>query len=291
MALSPRRADCIAHNGGDLGRSLDVLGVSGILGIDNFTGDSLDALTTAVPGLYYYCPSQNSCVSTRMLASKEVMNPVAAFATDNNGMIIRLPALPAAGQASVTGQLVFGVSTQPNNTLPATATVVALDKYGTFATQYQGRVFNRSAIDSGTLSYAFPDNTIPVFRATSLYTPTSTLNLSATIEPNSGTSPPLQMPFLIDNATNLMASGNAAFDNIGQSFSNSAEQHVPVGTAVLLWPRYLQRDWQRQGRQADTDHSSRSDDWPHGRARRRRTPAASPQAISDFSLRLFRHSK
>src|ERR1700761_1814446 len=153
--------DCIAHNGGDLGRSLDVMGVSGILGIDNFTGDSLDALTKAVPGLYYYCPSQNSCVSTRMLASKEVMNPVAAFATDNNGMVIRLPAVPAAGQASVTGQLVYGVGTQQNNTLPANATVIALDKYGTFTTQYKGQVFNQSVIDSGTLSYAFPDNTIP----------------------------------------------------------------------------------------------------------------------------------
>jgi hypothetical protein len=228
--------DCIAHNGGDLGRSLDVMGVSGILGIDNFTGDSLDALTKAVPGLYYYCPSQNSCVSTRMLASKEVMNPVAAFATDNNGMVIRLPAVPAAGQASVTGQLVFGVGTQQNNTLPANATVIALDKYGTFTTQYKGQVFNQSVIDSGTLSYAFPDNTIP-YSVLDLYTPASSLNLSATIEPNNGSNAPLQMPFSIDNANTLMASGNAAFINIGQYFSNGEDN-------MFLWglPFFYGRD-------------------------------------------------
>ncbi|MFM0222126.1 DUF3443 domain-containing protein [Paraburkholderia dipogonis] len=228
--------DCIAHNGHDLGRSLDVMGVSGILGIDNFIGDSLDALTKAVPGLYYYCPSQNSCVSTRMLASREVTNPVAAFATDNNGMVIRLPAVPAAGLASVTGQLVFGVSTQQNNMLPANATVVALDKYGAFTTQYKGQVFNQSAIDSGTLSYAFPDSLIPV-SIDGLYTPTSTLNLTATIEPNNGTSAPLQMPFSIDNADTLMASGNAAFINIGQYFSNSDDN-------MFLWglPFFYGRD-------------------------------------------------
>lgn len=228
--------DCIAHNGGDLGRSLDVMGVSGILGIDNFTGDSLDALTKAVPGLYYYCPSQNSCVSTRMLASKEVVNPVAAFATDNNGMVIRLPAVPAAGQASVTGQLVFGVGTQQNNTLPANATVIALDKYGAFTTQYKGQVFNQSVIDSGTLSYAFPDNTIP-YSVLDLYTPASSLNLSATIEPNNGSNAPLQMPFSIDNANTLMASGNAAFINIGQYFSNGEDN-------MFLWglPFFYGRD-------------------------------------------------
>jgi hypothetical protein len=164
------------------------------------------------------------------------MNPVAAFATDNNGMVIRLPAVPAAGQASVTGQLVFGVGTQQNNTLPANATVIALDKYGTFTTQYKGQVFNQSVIDSGTLSYAFPDNTIP-YSVLDLYTPASSLNLSATIEPNNGSNAPLQMPFSIDNANTLMASGNAAFISIGQYFSNGEDN-------MFLWglPFFYGRD-------------------------------------------------
>jgi hypothetical protein len=228
--------DCVAHGGGDMGAALDAMGVNGILGIDNFTSDSADAVTTAIPGNYYYCPSQNRCISTRVQASQEVMNPVAGFARDNNGTVIRLPAVPAGGQASVTGLLVFGVGTQPNNALPANATVVAVDKYGTFTTQYQGRVFNRSAIDSGTLSYAFPDSAIPV-SAAGLYTPTGTLNLSATIDPTNGKGSPLQMPFSVGNAASLMASGYAAFNNIGQYFSNSHNN-------MFLWglPFFYGRD-------------------------------------------------
>lgn len=212
--------DCTAHNGYDLSNSLDAMGVSGILGIDNFAGDSQDALTKALPGLYYYCDQQTQiCTSTRMLASKEVTNPVTAFATDNNGTVLRLPAVPATGQSGVTGQLVFGVNTQQNNMLPANATVIALDKYGTFATQYKGRVFNRSAIDSGTAAYAFPDKSIPA-SDDGLYTPVSALNLNATVEANNGTGAPMAMPFSIDNADTLMASGNSSFNNVGQYFSD-----------------------------------------------------------------------
>jgi hypothetical protein len=83
-------ADCVSYGGADLG-SLAAMGANGTVGISNFTGDSLDALNTAVPGLYYYCPSRNNCISTRMEESKEVTNPVFMFASDNNGTVIRLP--------------------------------------------------------------------------------------------------------------------------------------------------------------------------------------------------------
>ena len=227
-------ADCIAHGVTDLGDG-DNLGANGIIGIGHFTSDSPAALTTAIPGNYYYCPSQNNCISTRMLASKQVMNPVAAFATDNNGTVIRLPAVPADGQASVTGQLIFGVGTQQNNTLPANATVLATDKYGMFTTQYQGQVFNHAAIDSGTNGYAFPDSTIPT--VSGWYTPAGTLSLSATMEPTNGTGKPLQTPFTIANAVNLTTTGYSAFANIGMNFSSDMGR-------MFLWglPFFYGRD-------------------------------------------------
>ncbi|WP_186310676.1 DUF3443 domain-containing protein [Paraburkholderia sp. BCC1886] len=226
--------DCMQHGGADLS-TVESLGGNGIIGIDHFTGDSRDALTTAIPANYYYCPSQNNCISTRMLAAKEVTNPVAAFATDNNGTVIRLPALPAGGQAAVTGQLIFGVGTQRNNTLPASATVLAVDDYGMFTTQYKGQVFNRSAIDSGTNAYAFPDSAIP--KLGSWYTPATPLTLSATMESNTAASAPLQMPLRVANAGGLMATGYAAFDNIGMYFSNSRGN-------MFLWglPFFFGRD-------------------------------------------------
>ncbi|CAB3637342.1 DUF3443 domain-containing protein [Paraburkholderia rhynchosiae] len=227
--------DC-SNYGADIGGSGSAR-INGIIGIDNFTSDSLDAVTTAIPGNYYYCPSQNACNSTRMLASKEVRNPVAAFATDNNGTVIRLPAVPAGGQATATGQLVFGVGTQQNNTLPTTATVLAIDKYGSFTTQYQGQVFTRSVIDSGTNFYAFPDSTIPT-DANDWYTPTGTLNLSATMESTNGTGKPVEMPFSIANAASLRSTGYYAFNNMGAYFSYRKKN------SMFLWglPFFYGRD-------------------------------------------------
>ncbi|AXL52904.1 hypothetical protein DSC91_006103 [Paraburkholderia caffeinilytica] len=209
-------SDCIAHGGADLS-TVKSLGANGILGIGHGTYDSLDAVQSAAPGLYYYCSSQNSCTSTRMIATKEVMNPVAAFNADYNGTVIRLPAVPAGGQASVTGQLIFGIGTQANNALPANANIFAVDKYGSITTQYQGNVFNMSAIDSGTNIYAFPDSSIAT--TSGWYTPSSALNLTATMEATDGSSAPYKLTFPIDNVLNLTASGNAAYNNVGAYFS------------------------------------------------------------------------
>ncbi|MFM0200614.1 DUF3443 domain-containing protein [Paraburkholderia fungorum] len=205
-------SDCVAHGGPDLS-TVEKLGANGILGIGYGTQDSKDALTTALPGNYYYCTGANACFNTRMTVGKEVMNPVAAFPRDNNGTIIRLPKLPAGGQASVTGELIFGIGTQSNNALPSNVNVLALDEHGEFTTQYQGQTFSWSALDSGTNGFAFQDDSIPT--TSGWYTPSVALNLAATMEATSGKGTPVQMPFTIDNAVRVSANGYAAYDNVG----------------------------------------------------------------------------
>lgn len=211
-------SDCVAHGGPDLSTA-DKLGANGILGIGYGTYDSKGALTTALPGNYYYCTGTNACFNTRMLMTKEVVNPVAAFPSDNNGTIIRLPKLPVGGQASVTGELVFGIGTQSNNALPSNINVLRLDEYGEFTTRYQGQGFNWSAIDSGTNGFAFQDDSIPT--TSSWYTPSTALNLAATMEANSGKGTPINIAFTIDDAFRMSANGNAGYDNVGWYQSNS----------------------------------------------------------------------
>ena len=109
---------------------------------------------------YYYCPSTGSCTNTRVPLDTQVMNPVANFTSDNNGTIIRLPALPADGQARVTGELVFGVGTQQNNALPSKANIVSLDQNGYFTTTYKGVSYS-STIDSGSNTTYLWDTAIP----------------------------------------------------------------------------------------------------------------------------------
>jgi Protein of unknown function (DUF3443). len=211
-------SDCVAHGGPDLS-TVQKLGANGILGIGYGTYDSKDALTTALPGNYYYCTGANACFNTRMLMNKEVMNPVAAFPSDNNGTIVRLPKLPAGGEASVTGELVFGIGTQSNNALPSNVNVLAIDEYGEFTTQYQGQVFKSSAIDSGTNGFAFQDDSIPT--TSGWYSPSAALNLAATMEATNGKGTPVNTTFTIDNAVRVSANGYAAYDNVGWYLTRS----------------------------------------------------------------------
>ena len=64
---------------------------------------------------------------TTLALASQVSNPVAAFAKDNNGVIVELPS--ASGpEASLSGSLIFGIGTRSNNGLGG-ATVYNLDQH------------------------------------------------------------------------------------------------------------------------------------------------------------------
>jgi hypothetical protein len=90
---------------------------------------------------------------------------VTLFATDNNGVIVNLPNLKNAnGDATVQGELIFGIATQTNNGLPATGlTVLGTDANGDFkAAYYTSATVLPALIDSGTDAYAFNDPALAV---------------------------------------------------------------------------------------------------------------------------------
>jgi hypothetical protein len=119
--------------------------------------------------------------------AQQVANPVALFATDNNGVIIELPAVSASGEATLTGSMVFGIGTQTNNAL-GSATVYTVDAgSGNFTTIFDGTTYTNTAfLDTGSNGYFFLDNSIPQCSDfPGFYCPTSTVNLTAT---NQGTS-------------------------------------------------------------------------------------------------------
>ncbi len=189
------------------------LGANGLLGVGNFAQDCGAACTTpgsSNPGLYYECPS-SGCILTGESLSQQVQNPVALFPTDNNGVILELPAVTAP-EATVSGSLVFGIGTQSNNGLNG-ATVYALDQNGNFTTSYSNQSYNQSFLDSGSNGLYFltssatgiPDcSDAPFF-----YCPTSTRNLTATNQGSNGTSG--QVKFSVANADNLFNSNATAF--------------------------------------------------------------------------------
>ena len=170
------------------------LGANGILGVGTFAQDCGDACTLTGsnnPGLYYTCSSSGCQVTTESLAN-QVANPVAFFSTDNNGVLIELPAVTGA-ETSITGALIFGIGTQSNNAL-GSATVYTIDpSTGNFTTRFNNTTYtDASFLDSGSNAIYFLDSsTIGIPTCTHLtfwYCPTSTQTLSATNQGANGAS-------------------------------------------------------------------------------------------------------
>ncbi len=186
---------------------LKSLGANGILGVGTFAQDCGDACTVTGsnnPGLYYTCSSSGCQVTTESLVN-QVANPVPFFATDNNGVLIELPAVTGA-ETSVIGSLIFGIGTQSNNAL-GSATVYTLDpSTGNITTRFNNSTFtNASFLDTGSNAIYFLDTaTTSLPTCTNLtfwYCPTSTQTLSATNQGVNGASASFQ--FTVANADTL----------------------------------------------------------------------------------------
>jgi hypothetical protein len=211
-------------------------GANGILGIEGFLQDCGSAcVSSVIPGSYYLCTGGN-CQGTTMPLAQQVQQPVSQFATDNNGVIVQLPAIGGAGAVSVTGQLVFGIDTQSNNAL-GSAFVLGLDGLGNFITYLNSQKLNESFIDSGSNGYFFNDSLngalVNCTMATGFYCPTTTQNLSAMNQSASGTGPTSTVQFSVANAENVFNANPSfsAFNDLGGSqpagFTSSFDWGMP----------------------------------------------------------------
>jgi hypothetical protein len=202
--------------------SVQSLGANGILGLSVFRQDcGSDCTQPNDRGMYYSCVAA-VCQQTPILLEKQVQNPVSKFARNNNGMIMVLPAVPAAGAARLAGALVFGIGTQANNAL-GSASVIGVDPANAnFTTLYNGSSYFASFIDSGSNGLFF-DDSLPLCpsgsAAPGFYCPAATAHRSATIQGAKGAS--ANVAFSIANAAELLAAnpGYAAFGNLGAPFS------------------------------------------------------------------------
>ena len=164
-AGAPPPATCGAN--GTLLNTVAGFGANGVLGVGVFAQDCGAACVNAATPLpvYYGCTAAGACTAENLALVDQVTNPVAAFAVDNNGLIVSIPNLVNAnGDASVQGQLTFGLGTQADNALPATGlTVLGANASGDFTATYNGgSTLLPALIDSGTDAYVFNDPTIVV---------------------------------------------------------------------------------------------------------------------------------
>ncbi len=170
---------------------------------------------------YYDCPA-SGCTETSVTLAQQVPNPVAMFATDNNGVLVSLPAVPNGGSPTVNGNLIFGIGTQSNNQLNG-AQVYAVPDSGSTAgdmtTIYNGQSLTQSFIDSGSNGFFFNDSGIPNCsgqNSTWFCPATSPDNLSAQNQ-GENMSTPITVNFSLEDASTLFNTGNSAFSTLGGS--------------------------------------------------------------------------
>ena len=186
------------------------LGANAIIGVSPFAQDcGTTCATTAQQGYYYSCTG-SVCNPIAVPLTAQVPNPITKFATDNNGLIVELPAAPAAGEATLTGTLVFGVNTETNNQL-TTQTIVPVDDAGYITAEFNGVSYPDSFIDTGSNGWFFTDSSITQCANSNFmgfYCPASPVALSATISTATGLTGAIH--FTIVSAQTL-ADGNPSF--------------------------------------------------------------------------------
>ncbi len=211
--------------------TLTSVGAAGLLGVGLFQqdcGPACAASGASNPGLYYSCPA-SGCGVVAQSVGLQVTNPVARFPTDNNGVLIQLPAVPPGGAASVNGSMIFGIGTRPNNSL-GTATVYRPGGSGEISTVFRGQSFPASYIDSGSNGIYFLDaattGLATCTKSSSFYCPSGPVSLSATIQGSNGSLGSLD--FTIANADALFAFPYAALPELGGPAAGTFDWGLPV---------------------------------------------------------------
>jgi Protein of unknown function (DUF3443) len=207
------------------------LGANGILGIGQIPQDcGVNATCPAAANQYYSCASPTAtCTPVAATVAQQVANPVSLFTTDNNGVIIELPAVSGAA-ATVSGSLVFGIGTESNNGLGGATVYNADPSTLNFSTSFNGTNYSDTAfIDSGSNGYFFNDSSIPNCSDSDFFCPSSTVSLSATTQGfSTGTG---TVDFSVANADTLFGEfpTDAAFSGLAGPAS------TPPATAYFDW--------------------------------------------------------
>ncbi len=217
-------------------------GYNGILGLGLFKEDcGLACEQDSTLQIYYSCTS-STCTSTTVQKSQQLQNPIPSLPTDNNGLIVALPAIDPQGVSSASGVVILGIGTNTNNSVK-NMTAFSADDIGNFFTSFNNQILDGSFIDSGSNGLFFPNltsiaNCDGSIMSSDFYCPPSTLTLSAIPVSSDGKSA-LSVSFNIANADTLVSNNTSAlaFANFGGSgSSNSFDWGLPFffGRAVAI---------------------------------------------------------
>lgn len=198
------------------------IGGNGILGVGLFTSDNQK---------YYTC-ANGSCAPYTLPSNQQVSNPVPYFPTgnngftDNNGVILQMPAVPNGGAVTATGVLTFGVGTQADNSTSGLQWLAA-DGYGNITVTLQSTTYSSSFIDSGSNFYYVPLINVPT-DSNGNYTPAQLTTYPLSLTPNVGTGSAISQSMLVVNPAQIPSASLAINDvDIDVPGNTSADIGMP----------------------------------------------------------------
>lgn len=185
--------------------TVQTLGGNGILGVSTFAQDCGPACVSLTNNGMYYACNGSACSPTTASFAQQLWNPVALFATDNNGSSIALPVAPASGAVSLSGTMTFGIGTQANNALIATAVLTVDPVFGELNTTVGATSYPGSFVDSGSNGYFFGTGLFPACTFfIGFYCPASGQAMSGVLQGINGATAPGN--FIVGNPQLLFAS-------------------------------------------------------------------------------------
>lgn len=231
-----------SSSGGSNMNTVQLMGANGIIGIGTTVTDCGSTCTTtngSGGAIYYDCPVTGcsaivSRANNTSAPYEQLINPVAGFASDNNGTIVSLPPIAPSGVVAATGTLYFGIGTQSNNAL-GSATVLPTTANGYVTATYNGTSLPSSFLDSGSNYYYFVDSSIAACTQSGysgFYCPSSPLSLTPTLKGTSGSAASaaftLYNAYAQPGATSNAAPGVGANPN-SRSFSSPINNSFDFG--------------------------------------------------------------
>jgi hypothetical protein len=234
-STTPAPADCSDNSSSE--DTPQTFYSNGVIGVSSLLQDcGSQCASYVIPATYYVCPNGACAGSTAPLA-QQGQNVASVFSSDNNGVVLSLPAIPQVGQASATGTLYFGVATQSDNMMDGASILQQSALYNTLSVSYKGQTYADSFIDSGSDVYFLNDPTTSrcVGNLAAFYCPTATVSNPATFTTVSGGS--VVANLVIGNAESLF-DANPSF----LAFNDIADSNASAGSIDFGLPFFYGRN-------------------------------------------------
>ncbi|MGV2290428.1 DUF3443 family protein [Trinickia sp. YCB016] len=209
------------------------MGANGILGIGTQDADcpSCTTSTTGTPSYYSCTSSSTACSPILTPAGSLVVNPVAHFATDNNGVALQLPAV-ATTAPSISGTLTFGIGTQSNNQLGSAQVFTTQTDTHFFNSTLNGTSTPFTIVDSGSNGYFVANTGLPVCTGTNWLCPATTWVMSGTVQGVNGTNAAVKFD-IVSEAT-LHATGDWVQNSLAADSTSATPLTATFGTGQLM---------------------------------------------------------